>query len=71
MIFNYQHPYLDEIIECELDYYPADPENGFLTHWMELSSAKVKGVDIIHVLCGSIVREIQELALNKDALNTD
>jgi len=71
MIFNYQHPYLDEIIECELDYYPADPENGFLTHWMELSSAKVKDVDIIHVLCDSIIQEIQEMALNKDALNTD
>ena len=71
MIFNYKHRHLDEIIECELDYYPADPENGFLTHWMELSSAKVKDVDIIHVLCGSIVREIQELALNKDAINTD
>lgn len=71
MLFNYQHPYLDEIIECELEYYHADPENGYLTEWMELESAKVKGVDIIHVLCESIVREIEKLALNKDAINTD
>jgi hypothetical protein len=71
MIFNYKHKYLDEIIECELDYFPADPENGYLTEWMELSSAKVKGVDILDVMCESIVREIEKLALNKDAINTD
>ena len=71
MIFHYQHQYLDEIIECELDYYPADPENGYMHDSMELSSAKVKGMDIIHVLCESIVREIEKLALNKDAINTD
>ena len=71
MIFNYEHKYLDEIIECDLTYYPADPENGYLTEWMELESAKVKGVDIIHVLCDSIIQEIQKMALNKDAINTD
>jgi hypothetical protein len=54
-----------------LDYYPADPENGFMDDSMELVSATVKGVDILAVMCDSVIKEIQDMALNKDATNTD
>jgi hypothetical protein len=71
MILNYQHKDVNKIIQCELDYYPADPENGFMDDSMELVSATVKGVDILAVMCDSVIKEIQDMALNKDATNTD
>jgi len=71
MIFNYQHRHVSKIIQCELDYQPADPDNGYMDDSMELVSATVKGVDILAVMCNSVIKEIQEMALNKDATNTD
>ena len=71
MIFNYQHRHVSKIIQCELDYQPADPDNGYMNDSMELVSATVKGVDILAVMCDSVIKEIQEMALNKDATNTD
>jgi hypothetical protein len=53
-----------------LDYYPADPENGYMHDSMELVSATVKGVDILAVMCDSVIKEIQDMAMNKDT-NTD
>ena len=70
MIFNYQHKHVEKIIQCELDYYPADPENGYVHDSMELVSATVKGVDILAVMCDSVIKEIQDMAMNKDT-NTD
>lgn len=70
MIFNYQHKHVSKIIQCELDYYPADPDNGYMHDSMELTSATVKGVDILAVMCDSVIKEIQDMALNKDT-NTD
>ena len=70
MIFNYQHKHVEKIIQCELDYYPADPENGYTHDSMELVSATVKGVDILAVMCDSVIKEIQDMAMNKDT-NTD
>jgi hypothetical protein len=54
-----------------LDYQPADPDNGYMDDSMELVSATVKGVDILAVMCDSFIKEIQEMALNKDTTNTD
>jgi hypothetical protein len=54
-----------------LDYQPADPDNGYMNDSMELVSATVKGVDILAVMCDSVIKEIQDMALNKDATNTD
>lgn len=71
MIFNYQHRHVSKIIQCELDYQPADPDNGYMDDSMELVSATVKGVDILAVMCDSFIKEIQEMALNKDTTNTD
>ena len=71
MIFNYQHRHVSKIIQCELDYQPADPDNGYMDDSMELVSATVKGVDILAVMCDSVIKEIQDMALNKDATNTD
>ena len=71
MIFNYQHRHVSKIIQCELDYLPADPDNGYMDDSMELVSATVKGVDILAVMCDSVIKEIQDMALNKDATNTD
>lgn len=70
MIFNYQHKDVSKIIQCELDYYPADSDNGYMHDSMELTSATVKGVDILAVMCDSVIKEIQDMALNKDT-NTD
>ena len=70
MIFNYQHKHVEKIIQCELDHYPADPENGYMHDSMELVSATVKGVDILAVMCDSVIKEIQDMAMNKDT-NTD
>lgn len=70
MIFNYQHKHVEKIIQCELDYYTADPENGYMHDSMELVSATVKGVDILAVMCDSVIKEIQDMAMNKDT-NTD
>ena len=70
MIFNYQHKDVSKIIQCELDYYPADPDNGYMHDSMELVSATVKGVDILAVICDSVIKEIQDMALNRET-NTD
>jgi hypothetical protein len=70
MIFNYQHRHVSKIIQCELDYQPADPDNGYMDDSMELVSATVKGVDILAVMCDSVIKEIQDMALNKET-NTD
>jgi hypothetical protein len=61
---------VSKIIQCELDYYPADPDNGYMHDSMELVSATVKGVDILAVMCDSVIKEIQDIALNKET-NTD
>jgi hypothetical protein len=70
MILNYQHKDVSQIIQCELDYYAADPDNGYMHDSMELVSATVKGVDILAVMCDSVIKEIQDMALNKET-NTD
>ena len=63
MIINYEHKYIDEIIECELDFYPQEPEVGFMVSSFELVSAKIKGVDISPILHDSIVDDIVRLAI--------
>ena len=62
MFINYKHADIDDIIECELDFYPEEPEVGFMVSSFELVSAKIKGVDISPILCDSVVDKIKKLA---------
>lgn len=66
MIFNYKHREIDSIIECELDYLPADPENGYMHDSMELISATINLIDILPIMCDSVIKEIQNLALTSE-----
>jgi hypothetical protein len=63
MLINYKHSEIDEIIECELDFYPDEPEVGFMVISFELVSAKIKGVDISPILHESIIDHIVRLAI--------
>ena len=63
MFINYKHSDIDDIIECELDFYPEEPEVGFMVSSFELVSAKIKGVDISPILCDSVVSKIKKQAL--------
>lgn len=62
MFINYKHPNIDEIIECELDYYKSELEVGFMFDSFELVSAKIKDVDISSILAESVVNEIKKQA---------
>lgn len=63
MFINYKHADIDDIIECELDFYPQEPEVGFMVSSFELVSAKIKGVDISSILHESIVDHIVKMAI--------
>jgi len=61
----------DVVLECELDYWPAEvgsTENGLkiepdYAEYMELNSATHKGIEMIGFLADYVVRDIQDEAL--------
>lgn len=62
MLLNYDHSEIDAIIECELEYQPADPENIYWGEDFELVSAKINGVDIAPILNAFVIAQIKEQA---------
>lgn len=62
MILNYQHHEVELPIECELEFQPADHENGINDDDFEIVSAKIKDVDISGVLSRQVINEIKQMA---------